>query len=220
MLQDFKFAFRQLVKSPGFTAIAVLTLALAIGVNSAIFAMINSVVVRPMIPLREHEVVSVFTARQNASHDYRQFSHAEYRELRENSQEIFADVAAIEFGVAGIGQDRDMHRSFAFLTSENFFSLMGVKPVIGRFYNADECKPNAEIPVIVASYGFWKKNGGHPDFVGRDIYVNGARYTVIGVTPEDFSGVSKLVAPDIYMPLGLHSKLGSTFARSNSRVSV
>src|ERR1700761_9639959 len=108
MIQDFKFAFRQLVKSPGFTAIAVLTLALAIGVNSAIFAMVNSVLVRPMIPLREHEVVGVFTSRQNASHDYRQFSHAEYLEIREHSQEVFSDVAAIEFGVAGIGQDHDM----------------------------------------------------------------------------------------------------------------
>src|SRR5947208_11545677 len=84
MIQDFKFALRQLLKAPGFTATAVLTLALAIGVNSAIFALINSVVLHPVVPLRPTEVVNVFTARQNASHDYRQFSYNEYRELREN----------------------------------------------------------------------------------------------------------------------------------------
>src|SRR5512133_1257662 len=98
MMQDFRFAVRQLLKTPGFTTVAVLTLALAIGVNSAIFA-----------------------ARQNASHDYRQFSYNEYRALRENGGDVFVDVAALEFAVAGIGRDHEMRRSFAFLTSENYF---------------------------------------------------------------------------------------------------
>ncbi|MGZ5024668.1 MAG: ABC transporter permease, partial [Chthoniobacterales bacterium] len=97
MIQDFKFALRQLLKSPAFTAIAVFTLALAIGVNSAIFAIINSVVLRPMVPVKPAEVVNVFTARQNASHDYRSFSYNEFRELRENGGDLFADVAALEF---------------------------------------------------------------------------------------------------------------------------
>ena len=88
MIQDFKFAFRQLIKAPGFTAVAVLTLALAIGVNSAIFALINGVVLRSPIPLRPNEVANIFTARQNASHDYRQFSYQEYRELRENGGDV------------------------------------------------------------------------------------------------------------------------------------
>src|ERR1043166_5281840 len=119
MIADLKFAFRQLRKSPGFTAIAVMTLALGIGVNSAVFALINGVILRPMVPLRANEVVNVFTARQHASHDYRQFSHAEYRQLRQNSDEVFADLAAEEFAVVGIGRDHDVRRSFAFLTSEN-----------------------------------------------------------------------------------------------------
>jgi len=211
MIQDFKFAFRQLTKSPGFTAIAVLTLALAIGVNSAIFALINGVVLRPVVPLRPHEVVNVFTARQNASHDYRQFSYNEFRELRENGADVFADVAALEFGVAGIGRDHEMRRSFAFLTSENFFSLMGVQPIRGRFYNAEESRPNASAPVVVASYAFWKRMGGRNDFVGSTLQINGRPYTVIGITPDGFSGGSALVAPDIWLPLGLHGRLGSAF---------
>src|SRR5882757_2467895 len=181
MIQDFKFAVRQLVKAPGFTAIAVLTLALAIGVNSAIFALINGVVLRPVVPLRPQEVVNVFTARQNASHDYRQFSHAEYRELRDNGGDVFVDVAAVEFAVAGIGRDENMRRSFAFLTSENFFTLVGVQPARGRFYNAEECRPNANVPVVVASYAFWKRMGGRNDFIGGNLQINGRPYTVIGV---------------------------------------
>jgi len=216
MMQDFKFATRQLLKAPGFTAMAVLTLALAIGVNSAIFALINGAILRPVVPLRPKEVVNVFTARQNASHDYRQFSYSEYRELRENGGDIFLDVAALEFAVAGIGHDHEMRRSFAFLTSENYFALMGVKPFRGRFYNAEECKPNANIAVAVAAYGFWKRSGERNDFVGSTLQINGQPYTVIGIAPEGFSGASALVAPDIWVPLGIRSQLGTAFGDSET----
>src|SRR6266576_3635196 len=216
MIQDFKFALRQLRKSPGFTAVAVLTLSLAIGVNSAIFALINSVVLHPMVPLRPQEVVNVFNCRQNANHDYRQFSYNEYRELRENSADLFVDLAALEFAVAGIGRDHEMRRSFAFLTSENYFSLMGTRPFRGRFYNAEECKPNANIPVVVASYGFWKRMGARNDFVGRTLQVNGQPYTVIGIAPDGFSGANILIAPDIWLPLGTRSQLGSAFGDSET----
>src|SRR5437868_14885781 len=121
MIQDFKFALRQLLKAPGFTATAVLTLALAIGVNSAIFALINSVVLHPVVRLRPNEVVNVFTARQNASHDYRQFSYNEYRELRENGGDVFPDLSAFVFAVAGSWRDHQLGRSFGFLTCRNHF---------------------------------------------------------------------------------------------------
>jgi putative ABC transport system permease protein len=216
MIQDFKFAFRQLIKSPGFTAVAVVTLALAIGVNSAIFALINSVVLHPMVPLRPQEVVNVFNCRQNANHDYRQFSYNEYRELRENGGDLFIDLAALEFAVAGIGRDHEMRRSFAFLTSENYFSLMGVKPFRGRFYTTEEARPNANVPVVVASYGFWKRMGGRNDFVGSTLQINGQPYNVIGISPEGFSGASALIAPDIWVPLGIRSQLGSAFGDSET----
>ena len=216
MIQDFKFAFRQLLKSPGFTSVAVLTLALAIGINSAIFALINGALLRPMVPVRPQEVVNVFNCRQNANHDYRQFSYNEYRELRENPGDLFVDLAALEFAVAGIGRDHEMRRSFAFITSENYFSLMGVRPYRGRFYNAEECKPNAELPVVVASYGFWKRQGGRADFVGSTLQINGQPYTVIGISPEGFCGASALIAPDVWVPLGMRAQLGSAFGDSEN----
>ena len=213
MIQDFRFAFRQLLKTPGFTIIAVLTLALAIGVNSAIFALINGVVLRPMVRVRPAEVVNVFSTRQNANRDYRQFSHTEYQALRA-SPEVFADVAAVNFALAGIGRDEGMRRSFAFLTSENFFSLMGAQPALGRFYNAEECRPNANIFVVVVSHAYWKRMGGRPDFVGSTLHINGQQFTVIGISPEGFSGLSALIAPDIWLPLGIYSQLKSAFSDS------
>jgi putative ABC transport system permease protein len=214
MIQDFKFAVRQLLKTPGFTTVAVLTLAMAIGVNSASFALINGIVLKPVVPLRPNEVVNVFTARQNASHDYRQFSYNEYRELRDNGKDVFVDVSALEFAVAGIGRDHELRRSFAFLTSENYFPMMGVQPFRGRFYNAEECKPNANMAVVVSSYGFWKRNGGRNDFVGSTLHINGQPYTVIGIAPDGFSGTNALIAPDIWLPLGVRSQLGSAFGDS------
>src|SRR5881296_2729514 len=216
MIPDFRFAVRQLLKTPGFTTVAMLTLALAIGVNSAIFALINGVVLKPVVPVRPNEVVNVFTARQNASHDYRQFSYNEYRELRENGGDVFVDVAALEFAVAGIGRDHDMRRSFAFITSENYFPMMGVHPFRGRFYNAEECKPNANMAVVVTSYGFWKRNGGRSDFVGSTLHINGQPYTVIGIAPDGFSGANALISPDIWVPLGIRSQLGSAFGDSET----
>ena len=216
MIQDFRFAVRQLLKTPGFTAVAVLTLAIAIGVNSASFALINGVLLKPVVPLRPNEVVNVFTARQNASHDYRQFSYNEYRELRENGRDVFVDVSALEFAVAGIGRDHEMRRSFAFLTPENYFPMMGVQPFRGRFYNAEECKPNANMAVVVVSYGFWKRNGGRNDFVGSTLHINGQPYTVIGIAPDGFSGANALIAPDIWLPLGVRTQLGSVFGDSET----
>src|SRR5438094_2658744 len=216
MIQDFKFALRQLLKAPGFTAVAVLTLALAIGVNSAIFALINGVVLRSPIPLRPNEIVNVFTARWNASQDYRQFFYKGYRELGENRGALFLDVAALEFAVAGIGRDHEMRRSFAFLTSENYFPMMGVQAFRGRFYNAEECKPNANMAVVVSSYGFWKRNGGRDDFVGSTLHINGQPYTVTGIAPDGFSGANALIAPDIWLPLGIRSQFGSAFGDSET----
>ena len=219
MLQDFKFAFRQLIKTPGFTTIAVLTLAIAIGVNSAIFALVNSVILRPVVPLRPDEVVNVFTARQGAAHDYRPFSYAEFSALRENS-DVFADVAATGFALAGIGREEAMRRSFVFLASSNFFSLMGVKPVVGRFFDVAECQPEANIPVAVASYPYWKKLGGRPDLIGKPLTVNGQSFTLIGVTPDGFAGTSALLAPDLWLPLGIYSRLGSAFSDTSSKMGL
>ena len=216
MIQNFKFALRQLLKAPGFTATAVLTLALAIGVNSAIFALINGVVLHPIVPLRPQEVVNVYNCRQNANHDYRAFSYNEFRELQQNGGDLFVDMAGLEFAVAGIGRNHEMRRSFVFLTSENYFSLMGAQPFRGRFYNAEECRPNANIAVVVASYGFWKRHGGRNNFVGSTLQINGQPYTVIGISPKGFCGASALIAPDIWLPLGVRSQLGSTLDDSES----
>jgi predicted permease len=113
-----------------------------------------------------------------------------------------------------------MQRSFVFLSSDNFFSLMGVKPALGRFYDAAECKPDANVPVVVASYPYWKKLGGRADLIGQQLVINGQSYTLIGVTPEGFAGTNAILAPDLWLPLGVYSQLGSAFSDTSGKMGL
>lgn len=211
LLHDLRFAVRILTKSPGFTAIAIVTLALAIGVNSAIFSLVNGLLLKPVVLERPQEVVSVFSARKDASRDYRQFSYTEYQSLLD-AKDVFTEVAAVNFALAGIGREPgEMRRSFVFLVTDSFFPLMGAKPTAGRFFNADETRPNANLPVVVASYSLWQRLGGRADFVGSTLRVNDRPHTVIGVAPEGFSGISALIAPEVWLPTGIFSQIASAF---------
>jgi predicted permease len=217
LVHDLRFAVRLLIKSPGFTAIAVTTLALAIGVNSAIFSLVNGLILRPVVLEKPDEVVGVFTARKEASRDFRQFSYTEYAALRE-ARDVFQDVAAVNFALAGIGREPgEMKRSFVFIVSENFFSLMGAKPAAGRFFSAEEGRPNASLPVVVASYSLWQRAGGRADFVGSTLRVNDRAYTVVGVAPEGFSGISALIAPEVWLPTGVFSEIAGAFGDTDIR---
>ncbi len=216
LLQDLKFSLRLFAKSPGFTTTAVLTLALAIGVNSAIFALVNGLILHPLVPFKPAEVVSVFTARKEANRDYRQFSYAEYTALRQ-APEIFSAVTAVNFALAGVARDNEpMRRSFIFEVTDNFFSFMGVQPAAGRFFTPEEAKPNANLQVVVASYPLWQRMGGRPDFVGSTLRVNGKPHIVVGVAPAGFSGISALIAPELWVPLGLHSQISSAFSSADA----
>ncbi|HJY34676.1 MAG TPA: ABC transporter permease, partial [Vicinamibacterales bacterium] len=212
LLADVRFAFRVLGKSPAFLAVAIVTLALAIGVNSAVFSLINGLILKPLIPYKPAEVVSVFTARKESNRDYRQFSYTEFRTLAE-ARDAFSDVTAVNFSLAGIARGQEpMRRAFIFLVSDNFFHFMGVRPAGGRFFTPEEGRPNANIPVVVASYGLWQRMGGTPDFVGSTLRLNGRPHTVIGIAPAGFSGISGLIAPEVWLPLGLHTEINSAFS--------
>src|SRR3954462_1224677 len=118
MLSEFRHSARVLAKSPGFTAVAVLTLAIAIGANSAIFSLINSVLLRSDVPVRPAEVVRVFTTEPGAARRSRPFSLAEFATLRE-SHELFADVAAVSFAQTSFGRAGELRRVLTFVVSEN-----------------------------------------------------------------------------------------------------
>ncbi len=201
MLSDLKFALRQLAKTPAFAIVAIATLAVAIGVNSAIFSIVNGVILRPVTP---PAVVDLFTARKAAKRDYRPFSYAEFAALRE-SNPVFSQVAALGFTLAGVGYDNDVRRSFIFYASHGLLPMLGARPAVGRFFTAAETRPNADVSVAVASYALWQRLGGKADFVGSTVKVNGRPFTVIGITPRGFTGINAVISPDLWLPLGVYS---------------
>src|SRR3954470_15448420 len=213
MISDLKLALRLLAKSRGFSAVAIITLAVTIGVNSAIFSLIDGALLRPAVPHKPNEGVCIFTGSRDANRSFRQFSYAEFNALRE-SNAVFQDVAALNFSYVGLGREKELQRSFAFMVSDNYFRLMGAEPVAGRFFTWDETRPNASEHVVVASHKLWQRHGGRPDFVGSTILVNGRPHTVVGVSPEGFSGVSALVAPEIWLPLGLFGETTAAFGET------
>ncbi len=213
MLGRVKLALRLLSKSRGFSAVAIVTLAVTIGVNVAIFSLIDGALLRPAVPFKPKEVVCIFTGSQDAKRSFRQFSYAEFLALREPNG-VFSDVAAVNFNYVSLGRDMELRRAFAFMVSDNYFALMGARPVAGRYFMPGETRPNASEHVVVASYNLWQRQGGGPGFIGSTILVNGQPHTVIGVSPENFSGVSALIAPELWLPLGLFGETTAAFGET------
>jgi putative ABC transport system permease protein len=210
MWRDLRLALRLLAKSPGFSAVGIVTLAVTIGVNSAIFSLIDGALLRPAVSQKPEEVVCVFTGGRDAKRSFRQFSYAEFEALRE-SNAVFQDVAALNFNYVSLGREMELQRTFAFMVSENYFRLLGAQPIAGRFFTAEETRPNASQHVVVASSKLWQRHGSRADFVGSTLQVNGQPHTVIGISPEGFSGVSALIAPDIWLPFGLFGENTAAF---------
>ncbi len=215
MLADLRHAFRSLARTPGFTAIALLTLALALGANTAVSSLIYAALFRPMIDRAPHEVVSVHTAARGAELNYRRFSHAEFERIAA-ARDIFADVSALSGARVGLGStpDAPAQRVLVHLVSANYFSLLGVQPARGRFFSAEEGEAPTGQPVLVASHEFWRLHGSPPDFVGRTFWVNARPCTVIGIAPEGFAGLSALQAPLFWLPLGHYNEIGSPASRA------
>lgn len=214
-LQDLRFSIRLLAKTPSFTAAALLTLALALGANSAVFSLINAAVLKPVVAHRPEEVVSVFNASQGADREYRRFSLAELQVLQ-TPNEVFSAIAATAPARAGISlvREESPQRSLVHLTTANYFPLLATTPAQGRFYTAAEAQPNAAIPVVVASHALWQRLGARADFLGSTLWVNGQACTVIGIAREGFNGASVFAGPELWLPLGMFSHISSAFTRA------
>src|ERR1043166_8899980 len=140
MIGDFKFAFRQLFKSPGFTAAAVIVLALGIGTNSAIFSLIDTILFRPPNYSQPSEIVQIFSQNKKDPQKFRGFSYPTYVDIREQSN-VFAGVMAHNLAMVGVGEGATTRRTFADIVSANYFSVLGVNPIQGRTFTPDEEKP-------------------------------------------------------------------------------
>ncbi|HXI31037.1 MAG TPA: ABC transporter permease [Vicinamibacterales bacterium] len=203
-LQDLRFGARLLAKSPGFTTVAALSLALGIGANTTIFTLVNAVLLSPLPVEDPAQLVSVFTTdERNTGNglDFLQTSPMNFRDLRDKN-EVFSGVAG-HFGLplnitGGTGNPEQI---FGEMVSGNFFSVLGARPLLGRGFLADEDAVPGEKLVAVLGYGEWQKRyGGDPGIVGRTISLNGGAFTVVGVMPNGFKGANAIGAPALWVP--------------------
>lgn len=209
-----RFALRQLLKTPGFTLVALLTLALGVGVNATVYSVARDLYLTPMLRDREARLVSIFTRLEASPSTYRSFSEAEFTALRAD-RGVFSAVAAYRFTEAIIGVPGDFRARLVALASENYFSVLATAPAQGRFFTAEEARPGAA-PVIVASHALWQRFGGRADFLGSQLLIDQRSYTVIGITPAGFGGLHAAIGPDLWLPLGAFDAPASSTTQATS----
>ena len=208
MMQDLRFAFRQLWKSPGFTTAAVIVLGLGIGVNTAIFSLVDVLVFQPPAYHRPNEVVQLFSQDKRDPKNFRAFSYPIYREIREQNT-VFSDVLAHDGWLVGIGEKGNFRRAIVDIVSSNYFSVLGVRPIAGRSFLPEEEKPGAGTRAAIVSYSYWQKQGRNPAVLGSTILINGLPFTIVGVTPEGFTGLESVFSREAWLPLGCYSEITS-----------
>lgn len=205
LFDDLRFAFRQVMRSPGFAVAIVLTLALCIGANTAIFSIFDAWVLRP-IPARDAgQIINVY--RSTGQDPYGVFSYPEYTSYRDHNT-VLAGVAAFAGGqvtLAGKGaaaSGGDAGETLqAQMVSGNYFSMLGIAAERGRMFLPDEDRtPNAH-PVVILSHDLWQRRfGGDPNIAGTQVTLNSVQYTVVGIAPEAFGGTTP-DAPDVWVPM-------------------
>ncbi|HYL65105.1 MAG TPA: ABC transporter permease, partial [Candidatus Methylomirabilis sp.] len=202
-LQDIRFGSRMLRKNFGFTAIAVLTLGLGIGANTAIFSMVNSFLLRPL-PVKDPGQITVLGMQLKKGDLQTAFSYPEFEDLQIQSPSVFSDVIAMNLNAAGLTFNGKTEPIIVDEVSGNFFTALGIHPLLGRFILPSEGSVTALNPVIVLGYSFWQTRfGGDPNIVGKTALYNGHPVTVIGITPKEFHGLFALADMQGYLPMGM-----------------
>jgi predicted permease len=196
-LQDIRYGVRVLAKSPGFTAVAVLTLALAIGANSVVFGVLNALILRPLDLPR---VESLYGTQRKADR-YGAESYPNYIDLRDRNR-TFDGLAAYSIEAAGLDTGDNPSRVWLHLVSGNYFDVLGIRPHLGRFFHASDERGANSAPYIVLSHGYWRSHfQDDPGVVGRVVRVNKHPFTVIGVAPPEFHGTLLFFFPDFFVPI-------------------
>ena len=199
---DVRYGARMLAKSPAFTLVAILTLALGIGVNTAVFSVVNSFLFHPL-PVRDAGRLVVVA---NGTHDYQsphEVSNADFKDFQSQS-DVFSDMTAYLIHFSGLAADNRSERVLATYVKGNYFSALGLQPALGRLFLPSEGETLGGDPVIVLGYSYWKQRfNGDPSIVGKTVHLNGQPVTVVGVAPKGFFGTFFIVESDVYVPLGM-----------------
>jgi predicted permease len=207
LIGDLRLAVRTLAKSPVFTLVALLCVTLGAGAVTTIVSGMNAVVLRPLPGTSGQDRLVGIDRRSPDLTEGAQASYRLYQAMRDHAG-TFAGIAAWSKVDLSVAVDGRGHAVYGNIVSGNFFSVLGVRPALGRFFNSDEDIPGAGRPVVVVSYSFWKAHlAGNPSAAGRLVTVNGRPYTLIGVAPPEFRGAFTPLKIDAWVPLAMQPEL-------------
>jgi macrolide transport system ATP-binding/permease protein len=198
--RDLRFALRTLRKSPGFTAVAVITLALGIGANTAIFSLVNTVFFKPVSAGNCNELVTVFFG-DLEGHGLSNHSYADYLDYRKESGDVLSGLAAYTTLPANLVVGQATERINVGLVSDNYFSVLRVRPIIGRTFLPEDTGKTGDAFTAVISESLWRREfGGTRDLAGKSVWLNNSSYNVIGIVPEQAARMANIVKIDVFVP--------------------
>src|SRR5262249_35225051 len=211
IFQDVKYAVRTLAKTPSVTLFAVISLALGIGANAAIFSVMDAFFWRPF-PMKDPARVVMLNTTDVKNPGFLPMSRLNFEDYRDKN-EVFSRVAATNFTAVDMTTQNQTTRVPAMVATGNYFDVAGVKPILGAGFRADQDEPAGAHPVAVLSSGCWKRQfGSDKEIVGKTVTINHMSYTIVGVLPESFTGTFPGFAPDIWLPYGMSAQALPAFA--------
>jgi predicted permease len=193
-LQDLRFGARTLLKSPGFTLVAAAVLALGIGANTAMFTVVNTLLIRPLAG-RADDLVGLYSHDRTKPESFRGFAYANYADIRDGN-DVFEQVMAHTFSMVGVPAGEGMRQTFVEVVSANYFDTLGAPLGAGRGFTRDEERPGARIPVVIV-------RNDHAALLGKTLRINTIDFTVVGVAPRGFTGTMALITPEMWLPMGM-----------------
>ena len=204
LLQDLRYAVRMLLKNPGFTLVAVITLALGIGANTAVFSVVNALVLRPLPVQRPQELAFVENARYGPSQSF-----PNYKDLRDRNH-TFTGLFGYRTAPMELETNKGAERIWGYLVTGNYFEVLGLTPALGHFFTQNEDVHPGASPYAVLSYSAWQSRfGADPAIVGKTIHINRLPYTVFAVAPPDFHGTEIFYWPDVWVPMMMEPRIES-----------
>jgi len=210
LARDLRFAFRMLRKSPGFTCVALLTLALAIGANAVVFSALNDCILRPLnVPQPES-----FYGMQFCEANHNAQSYPNFQDFRDRNRTLDG-LAAYDMDQVGVDTGDNSSRAWLYEVSGNYFDVLRIRPYLGIFFHSPDEHGAGSAPYIVLSYGYWHARfQDDAGVVGRTVKLNERPFTIIGVAPPEFKGTFLLLSPDFFVPMVSREDAGTFDSRS------
>ena len=206
LFKDLRYGARMLARHPGFTAVAILSLGLGVGVNTTIFSIVNAVLLEPPGVEGADRLVEIYSS-PNEDFKYLTSSYPDYVDLRE-SADAFSGLAAHAYVSGLLTREGRSQSAMGGTVTANYFDVLGVRPALGRGFLPEENRTLETHPVVVLSHGLWKRQlGGDPEILGKTLKLSGLDYTIVGVAPASFTGMMPGLEPEFWVPTMMVEKL-------------